>query len=311
MHSDIRIRPLRETDAEAIVSLYASAATVEPRLGPITFMQWQRFTRQPQNHSGRDFRIAEQNGKLVGLAESSLRIQGEIRSRFLKIVVAPELRRQRIGLRLLDELLAIDDPSGGVSLQTLVNPEWHAGTAFVTSLGFAHVESEIDMKCVNLIAPAATGMTAGIAIERARDATIHATEVARIHNAAYGGNAGFTPHSPAEMAVVLREYELWTAAEAGRLTGFCMAEPEQDLVWIESIAVDPARQTGGIGTALAWRVLEANGVSADHPGWLNVSSSNAPALAIYRRLGFLAQHETRRFEAPRPHLLAARQRNFS
>ena len=240
--------------------------------------------------------------------KSSLRIQGDIPSRFIKIVVAPEIRRQRIGLRLFDELLAIDGQASDVSLQALVNPEWQAGVAFVTSLGFTHVESEIDMKCVSLIAPAATGSTAGI--ERVRDATAYATEVARIHNAAYGGEAGFTPHSPAEMATVLAEYELWIALEAGRLAGFCMAEPEPDLVWIESIAVDPVRQAAGIGTALAWRALEANGISADHPGWLNVSSTNAPALAIYRRLGFQPAHETRRFAAPRSDIVASRGRNF-
>ena len=108
MDDGIGIRPLRETDAEAVVALYARAANVEPRLGPITLAQWQRFTKLPQNHGGRDFRIAEQDGHPVGVAESSLRIQGDIPSRFIKIVVAPEIRRQRIGLRLFDELLAID-----------------------------------------------------------------------------------------------------------------------------------------------------------------------------------------------------------
>ena len=62
MDERIGIRPLRETDAEAVVELYARAATVEPRLGPITLAQWQRFTKFPQNHAGRDFRIAEQDG---------------------------------------------------------------------------------------------------------------------------------------------------------------------------------------------------------------------------------------------------------
>jgi ribosomal protein S18 acetylase RimI-like enzyme len=308
MDDGIGIRPLLDTDAEAVVALYARAANVEPRLGPITLAQWQRFTKLPQNHGGRDFRIAEQDGHPVGVAESSLRIQGDIPSRFIKIVVAPEIRRQRIGLRLFDELLAIDGQASDVSLQALVNPEWQAGVAFVTSLGFTHVESEIDMKCMSLIAPAATRSAAGI--ERVRDATAYATEVARIHNAAYGGEAGFTPHSAAEMATVLAEYELWIALEAGRLAGFCMAEPEPDLVWIESIAVDPIRQAAGIGTALAWRALEANDISADHPGWLNVSSTNAPALAIYRRLGFQPAHATRRFAAPRSDIVASRGRNF-
>ena len=162
--------------------------------------------------------------------KSSLRIQGDIPSRFIKIVVAPEICRQRIGLRLFDELLAIDGQASDVSLQALVNPEWQAGVAFVTSLGFTHVESEIDMKCVSLIAPAATGSTAGI--ERVRDATAYATEVARIHNAAYGGEAGFTPHSPAEMATVLAEYELWIAWTPDGWPDF--AWPSRSRIWCGS-----------------------------------------------------------------------------
>jgi len=68
MDDGVSIRPLREADAEAVVALYARAAAVEPRLGPITLAQWQRFTRLPQNQDGRDFRIAVQDGSLVGLA---------------------------------------------------------------------------------------------------------------------------------------------------------------------------------------------------------------------------------------------------
>src|SRR6202011_1112378 len=110
------IRPLREMDAEAIVSLYAEVAAVEPRLGPISLSQWQRFTKLPQNNGCRDFRVAEQGGRRVGLAESSLRIRGTPGLRFLKIVVAPSARRQRIGLRLCDEVLGLGESGCDVSL---------------------------------------------------------------------------------------------------------------------------------------------------------------------------------------------------
>ena len=81
-------------------------------------------------------------------------------------------------------------------------------------------------------------------------------------------------------------------------------------MWIESVAVDPARQGRGLGQLLVYRVLAAHDVSAEHPCWLNVSSRNAPALKIYRRLGFKPQHETCRFSAPRGELIAARERKL-
>ena len=155
MDDGITIRPLREADAEAVVELYAKAAVVEPRLGPVALPQWDQFLKLPQNRGGRDFRVAERNGRLVGLAESSLRDQGAHQSRFLKIVVAPEMRRRRIGLALFDDIIAIEtDPD--LIVQTLVSSDWPAGMAFVSAFGFVHLESEIGMKCVEPLQPART-----------------------------------------------------------------------------------------------------------------------------------------------------------
>src|SRR5260370_33694175 len=103
MDDTVVIRPLREMDAEAVVRLYAEVAAVEPRLGPISLSQWQRFTKLPQNNGCRDFRVAELGGRLVGLAESSLRVQGAPGLRFLKIGVTPSARRARIGCRWFAE----------------------------------------------------------------------------------------------------------------------------------------------------------------------------------------------------------------
>jgi ribosomal protein S18 acetylase RimI-like enzyme len=81
-------------------------------------------------------------------------------------------------------------------------------------------------------------------------------------------------------------------------------------MWIESVAVEPARQGRGLGQLLVYRVLTAHEVSVEHPCWLNVSSRNAAALKIYRRLGFRPQHETCRFSATRGELIASRDRRF-
>ena len=42
--------------------------------------------------------------------------------RFLKIVVAPEARRRRIGMALFDDVLGIDGADDDIAVQTLVKP---------------------------------------------------------------------------------------------------------------------------------------------------------------------------------------------
>ena len=310
MDEAIVIRPLRETDAEAVVALYAEVAAVEPRLGPISLSQWQRFTKLPQNNACRDFRVAERDGDLVGLAESSLRIESKPGARFLKIVVAPSARGRRIGLRLFDDVLAIDDPNGDISVMTLVSPEWQAGMAFVAALGFSHVESEISMKCTEPMPPAEGNIAERVAIERAGDAAPYAADIARIHNRAYATDASFRSYSAPEMAAIIDDYELWIVWHDGQLAGFCLVEPEHDSLWIESIAIDPARQARGLGKSLLHHVLDAHAVSFNYPCWLNASSKNPAALSMYRHLGFRPQHEACRFSATRRELIASRDRRF-
>jgi mycothiol synthase len=305
MDDGITIRPLRDTDADAVIALYARATDVEPRLGPVTLSQWQQFLKLPQNRGGRDFRIAERDGRVVGLAESSLRDQGPRHSRLLKIVVTPDARRRHIALALLDDILGIDGQDD-LPVQTLVSRDWPAGIAFVTALGFVHIESDIAMRCVEPLQPARTLAAARAVIERVADPTLCATDVARIHNAAFASDAAFRLYSPEEMAQVLTDSELWIASEDGQVSGFCLTEPERNSMWIESVAVDPARQGRGVGQLLTYQALTAHDVSTEHPCWLNVSSKNAAALKIYRRLGFRPQHETCRFSATRRELIAAR-----
>jgi GNAT superfamily N-acetyltransferase len=55
------------------------------------------------------------------------------------------------------------------------------------------------------------------------------------------------------------------------------------LVGLFCLAVDPARRRRGLGTALVRAVLAASGASV---AYLQVEEANAPALALYTRLGF-------------------------
>jgi ribosomal protein S18 acetylase RimI-like enzyme len=113
------------------------------------------------------------------------------------------------------------------------------------------------------------------------------------------------------MARTIETGVLWTVSESGRVLAFCHLEPEPELVWLDSIAVDPDCQARGLGKALAYRALEAEGPSPHRPAQLNVSSKNLAALAVYRGLGFAPNSEKRRFAATHADLAAALARRQS
>jgi mycothiol synthase len=293
----VTIRSLRADDTADIVALYDRAGSVDPGLGPISEGDWRRFVAAPQNLAGRDFRIAECNGKCLGIAESSLKDQDECKVRFFKIVVDPSARRDGVASALLAELLAID-ADDILSLQSLCSSRWLGGVAFLEALGFEQIEAEIAMRCVSLTPPLARARREA-AINRADDPRQYVAAVARIHNAAFRDDIAFRPFSEEEMRQALEVGELWIATREGHIVGFCRLEPEPTYVWLESIAIEPVEQGRGLGRALAYHALEAHRVSSEHHAALNVSSANAAAIKIYHQLGFESRSELRRYSAPR------------
>jgi ribosomal protein S18 acetylase RimI-like enzyme len=146
-----------------------------------------------------------------------------------------------------------------------------------------------------------------IVFERIEDVASTADAIAHIHNAAYASDAGFRPHDGDEMAMRLRDADVWVAREYGDVVGFCIAEPEPASVWIESLAIDPARQGRGIGTALLRHVVAAGRVGFDLSASLKVSSLQGVARRAYAALGFAETGRRIRFSARR-HEINARLR---
>jgi GNAT superfamily N-acetyltransferase len=129
----------------------SSFSTIAPRRqkrlsAPSPGRAWERFVRSPQNRNELDFCVALRDARLVGLAESSHRDQGDRSVRYCKLVVDPEFRRQGIGTAaLLADLLEIDREDPEISFQATASTEW-SGLAFLAKFGFAHIESEIGMR---------------------------------------------------------------------------------------------------------------------------------------------------------------------
>ena len=112
-----------------------------------------------------------------------------------------------------------------------------------------------------------------------------AADCARLHA------ADFAHPWPADeiAAIIARPTTLAAAAldpTSGRLRGFVLARLAADEAEILTVAVDAALRGRGIGRALLTETLRQAGNAGARAMFLEVDEHNAPAIALYRRLGF-------------------------
>lgn len=131
-----------------------------------------------------------------------------------------------------------------------------------------------------------------------------AGRLAEIHNTAYGGDAGFSRFDAEAILSSLADALLWVAERDGAVVAFAAIESDDEVSWLESLAVDPAHQGRGIGGLLASRASLGDGVGEGRLAGLSVSSANPRALRLYERLGFVRGRERGKYAAARGDLLA-------
>jgi [ribosomal protein S18]-alanine N-acetyltransferase len=79
---------------------------------------------------------------------------------------------------------------------------------------------------------------------------------------------------------------LAATADDGRLIGYLILS-RFDTIWhLMNIAVDPSHRRRGVGRTLIEQMIERGGTEEQYT--LEVRTSNAPAIALYERFGFLA-----------------------
>lgn len=298
MHQLLSLRPFKAIDIDELVVLFDRAMSTEPAIGPVPKAAWERFLALPMTLSGRDFRVAHLDEKLVGYAELFPKQQGMRIVRHCKIVVDPAYRRRRIGAALLSDLIRIEPTETNPEFQALVPADWPSGLAFATAFGFVHTESEIGMRCTQ-VAHLDGKSPPSISISRVVNPKSHAADVALIHNSAYASDVSLRPYTADEMAKTMEDNQVWIALTGSRMVGYCRVEIEANLVWIEDVAVAPGEQNRGIGRMLLERALGDSGGGAAMPAGLNVSSKNPAAISVYTRLGFVRRREQRRLAVPR------------
>lgn len=295
------IRAAVPDDAPAIAAFFAAVHALDPVIGAVSVDEWRRFAALPQSRGGRDFRIAEVDGAFAAIATPSLRDHAAPWVRHFRIVVAPERRRRGIGAALLRHIAEMDSPAS-VLLQCLCPERWGSLAAFLEAHGFAAIEHELDMVCEDA-GRDEPRRRHDIAVRVLEGKAALADTLAGIHNRAYG-DAAIVALSGTEMAEVLTPALVLVAERRGVPLGFCQIEPAGNAAWIESIAVEPREQGRGIGTLLMQHALAEAARRAGPRVRLAVSDRNAPAYALYRRLGFAVTAKSARYRGERAMVLA-------
>jgi mycothiol synthase len=280
------------SDAAAIAQLIRSV----PALPTTTEESFRSFVALSFNVDGRDFRVVRRAGRVVGLLTSALLPTAAGAIRHFRIVLHPEHRRRGLGTRLLDDLLSQQAPNG-TTLQGNSQASWHTANAFLHHHRFELIETELLMKRPAVgprIEP-----PAGVWLRPAQQADDAAWM--DLHEHGYRDLADFSPMTSIDLATERDSpgFSLTVAEVAGTVVGLAhglMLDEREGL--INSVVVRSDMRGRGLGSALASAAVAALGEHGADYVSLNVRAENAPAIAAYRRLGFVEYDRMLRYARP-------------
>jgi mycothiol synthase len=234
---------------------------------------------------GRHLLATDPDGTIAGYAH--LDTGGDaLGNKVVELIVHPGRRRQGIGARLVDELLAVEGP-----LRFWSHGDHPAAARLAERKGLARVRELLRMR----LGPGGE-LPEPTLPDHLRLRTF---ESGRDEEAVIGVNARAFDWHPEQGQLtvdelVATEGESWfdadgffLAEDQDRIVGFHWTKVHPDGVGeVYVVGVDPQAQGGGLGTALTLvglRHLRAAGIDEII---LYVESDNAPAVAVYTRLGF-------------------------
>ena len=290
----MEIRPCRPADAEAVAAFFASAHRADPAIEFVPVGAWRAFVSMPANRRGRDFRLASDRGRVVGVLTSTL-IEGTRhgrRRRHFRIVVHPDARSRGVGSALLGALETQPIPRPRPTLQSLVPGSWAVARAFLGARGFREVHRDVEMRRGGG-PPAAPVPPAGTAIRPLRGARDEAGWV-RLHAVAYAGEFHFEPLSRAAIRAEMSGPGAFAlvAVSRGRPIGVVLGRDHGgDGATIQSLIVSPRSRRRGVGRALLRAALAAIRARGRRGTTLGVDSGNAAAIALYASEGFVPARE--------------------
>lgn len=201
----------------------------------------------------------------------------------VEIVVDPDRRRTGLGRRLLDELVADGEQ------HFWAHGDLPAAQALAAATGLAVERTLLVLRLTFDGAPEP---------ERVPDGIVLRTYTAADADQVVAVNARAFAHHPEQGAMDRADLDrrmssdwfdpagLFIAEREGRVIGFHWTKVEAGVGEVYVVGIDPEAQGGGLGTALTARGLRHLHDAGLPVVDLYVEGDNAPALKVYRNLGF-------------------------
>jgi mycothiol synthase len=289
----MQVRSYLEDDAERAVAFFADSGRLDSTLVPPSAGEWRTFTAQSFNHGARDFLVAEDDERVVGVAMSARNLEEGRQVRNFRVMVHPERRRSGIGAALFDRVVA-QDHAGDVTLQSSTPDDWVAGRAFLRKRGFR------PQRVCHFLRLDEDLPRRGRAVDIRPYARTAEEDAAwrRLNDAGYAGGPEYSPLSASDLAAMRDEpgFALHFARDAEAIVGMCHVKDFGSEPWINSVVVSPPYRRRGIARALMEHAMD---VETRRPLRLSVLEENPGARRLYDDLGFrLERGETTWWREP-------------
>lgn len=291
--ASMQIRELDpERDAEDVVELQQTVSRFE--LG--TVEGWRHRVASMPEEARLLYLVAAENGRVVGDGQGSLDVFGGGRSAYLTIRVLPEHRRRGIGSALYEAVRAHVDSLGSVDVLTLFD-ENDAGVAFARAHAFAEARAEV----WSVLDPRVVSEEPDSSVELVPAGELDPRELHRVDEEA-------TRDMPSHDQVQEIRYEDWLnfvwRHPFFTRDGSVGALVDGELAAVSFLLADPSRGravnmfTGttapfrGRGLALAAKLASTRWAAAHGITQIATTNdeTNAPMLAVNRRLGYRPSH---------------------
>jgi len=282
------IRPYRPADARAVCAFFASAHRRDHAVGVVDPGQWRVYLSRPSLRGGRDFRVAVEGTRVVGLLVSfplGGRARGRTRRHF-RILVHPTRRRRGIGGALFRLLEAQPLSGPRPTLQTVVPGIWRAARAFYRRRGFGVVHREIEMRRADRPAPPPR-VPEGYAV-RPFGRPGNPTAWLRLYREAWGRDLQRFTLGETWAERALPGARAWLAVRGERPVGLCLVNRASGGRCVQSLAVSRAHQGLGLARALLRTGLRALRKSGRGPIHLSTGDDNPGARRLYESERFRA-----------------------
>jgi mycothiol synthase len=234
--------------------------------------------------------VEDHQGRLVGYA--AFRLSKVV------AVIDPDREGEGFGSALLDWCEAHSRARGFPKCEQAIGEGNARARALLLSRGYERVRSYWRMD-----RPLGDEPEPDLA-SRALDLPADGERLFAVNEAAFSRNADYEPETPATFAehhLGAHDLDRGLSRVAGEIDGFALVRRWPDgVAYVDLLAVDPAAQGRGLGTALLQSVFAAAAAQGLKRVQLGVASDNANAARLYERAGMRVRWRVDAYERPLP-----------